>query len=80
MSRTRESRWPDIIGYYSNAARGKRKKAAADLSACGHAQAGDQIPCIMEPEPTAKAFRKNWARLIQKIYEADLLICSKSQG
>lgn len=45
-------------GYYSNVARGKRKKTDAD----------DNIPCILEPELTDKAFRKNWARLIQKIY------------
>ncbi len=57
-------------GYYSNAARGKRKKADSD----------DKIPCILEPELTGKAFRKNWARLIQKIYEVDPLICSNCQG
>jgi hypothetical protein len=53
-------------GYYSNVARGKRKKTDAD----------DKIPCILEPveslkverpELTDKAFRKNWTRLIQKI-------------
>ena len=54
-------------GYYSNAARGKRKKADVD----------DKIPCILEPELTSTAFRKNWARLIQKIYEVDPLICPK---
>jgi hypothetical protein len=57
-------------GYYSNVARGKRKKADAD----------DNIPCILESEMTDKAFRKNWARLIQKIYEVDPLICPKCQG
>jgi len=54
-------------GYYSNAARGKRKKAGAD----------DTIPCITEPEQTDKAFRKNWAQLIQKPYEVDPLMCPK---
>jgi len=53
--------------YYSNVARGKRKKTDADLSAEASAQAGDKIPCILELELTDKAFRKNWARLIQKI-------------
>ncbi len=57
-------------GYYSNVARGKRKKADAD----------DKIPCILEPELTDKAFRQNWARLIQKIYEVDPLICPKCSG
>jgi len=57
-------------GYYSNVARGKRIKDGAD----------DKIPCILEPEMTDKAFRKNWARLIQKIYEVDPLRCPKCQG
>jgi len=35
------------------------------------------IPCILEPELTDKAFRKDWARLIQKIYEVDPLLCPK---
>ncbi len=42
-----------------------------------------QFPCILEPveslkverpELTSKAFRKTWARLIQKIYQDDYLI------
>ncbi|MFH1878092.1 MAG: hypothetical protein ABH883_04735 [Candidatus Omnitrophota bacterium] len=57
-------------GYYSNVSRGKRKKAMID----------DTIPCILEPVLTDKAFRKNWARLIQKIYEIDPLICPKCSG
>ena len=57
-------------GYYNNAARGKRKKADVD----------DKIPCILGPELTGTAFRKNWARLIQKIYEVNPLICPKCQG
>ena len=57
-------------GYYSNAARGKRKKADVD----------DKIPCILEPELTDRDFRRNWARLIQKIYEVDPLTCAKCQG
>ena len=27
-----------------------------------------------------KAFRKSWARLIQKVYEVDPLLCPKCQG
>ena len=55
--------------YYSNVSRGKRKKADAD----------DRLPCILilepveslkveRPELADKAFRQNWARLIQKVY------------
>jgi len=57
-------------GYYSNVARGKRKKSDAD----------DVIPCVMEPELTDKEFRRNWARLIQKIYEVNPLVCPKCAG
>jgi hypothetical protein len=57
-------------GYYSNVSRGKRKEAGAD----------DAVPCILEPLGNEKAVRKNWARLIQKIYEVDPLVCPKCQG
>ncbi len=57
-------------GFYSNVARGKRKKTDAD----------DKIPCFLEPELTGKTSRRNWARLIQKIYEVDPLVCPKCFG
>ena len=57
-------------GYYSNVARGKRKKACED----------DKIPCILESELSGLDFRRNWDRLIQKIYEVDPLICPKCSG
>jgi hypothetical protein len=57
-------------GFYSNVARGKRQKAGKD----------DAVPCILEPQGNEKAFRKSWARLIQKIYEVDPLICPKCKG
>jgi hypothetical protein len=34
----------------------------------------------MPNEMSSSKFRQNWARLIQKIYEIDLLICPKCQG
>ena len=40
----------------------------------------DVIPCILEPQGDEKAFRKSWARLIQKIYEVDPLVCPRCQG
>jgi len=57
-------------GYYSNVSRGKRQKEGLD----------DAIPCILEPQGNVKAFRKSWARLIQKIYEVDPLVCPKCLG
>ena len=38
------------------------------------------IPPILEPDGSSKEHRKNWARLIQKIYEVDPLTCTKCQG
>ena len=57
-------------GYYSNVSRGKRKKENKD----------GLIPYILESDGSSKEYRKNWARLIQKIYEVDPLTCPKCQG
>ena len=40
----------------------------------------EAIPCILEPQGDEKIFRRNWARLIQKIYKVDPLVCSKCKG
>ena len=56
--------------YYSNVSRGKRKIQDKD----------DAIPSILEPDGSSREFRKNWARLIQKIYEIDPLTCPKCSG
>ncbi len=37
-------------------------------------------PLILDPRGDAKAFRKSWARLIQKIYDVDPLGCPKCQA
>jgi transcription termination factor NusB len=47
-----------------------RKKADLD----------DTIPAVIPNEMSSKEFRQSWARLIQKIFEVDPLICSKCQG
>ena len=57
-------------GYYSNKSRGLRKKAGTD----------DQVPALIDSDISAKAFRKNWARLIQKIYNVDPLMCPNCSG
>ncbi|MGI5880653.1 MAG: hypothetical protein ACOX6L_08680 [Syntrophomonadaceae bacterium] len=44
-------------GYYSNKSRGMRKKTETDV----------EMPSLVESDSTKKAFRRNWARLIQKI-------------
>ena len=57
-------------GWYSNKSRGMRKKAGLD----------DTIPAVMPNDMSAKESRQNWARLIQKIYEVDPLVCLKCQA
>jgi len=54
--------------------------AACCPGGAGRGVAGEWIPCILEPEGSSKEYRKNWARLIQKIYEIDPLICPKCRG
>jgi len=51
-------------GYFSNVSRGKRKKNDQD----------ELIPSILGPNGSSKEYCKNWARLIQKIYEVDPLL------
>jgi len=59
-------------------ARGKRKKNDQD----------ELIPSILEPvedpdfsgDGSSKEYKRNWAHLIQKIYEVDPLTCPKCQG
>ena len=46
-------------GYYGNVSRGRRKKSDQD----------GLVPCILQPEESSKEYRKNWARLIQKVYD-----------
>ena len=57
-------------GYYSNVSRGRRKKENQDAL----------IPSILEPDEDSRAYRKNCARLIRKIYEVDPLTCPQCQG
>ncbi len=54
-------------GYFSNKSRGLRKKAGTD----------DQVPALIDSDISPQAFRKNWARLIQKIYHVNPLLCPK---
>lgn len=40
-------------------------------------EADDTIPTLVAAHLSSKAWRKNWARLIQKIYQVDPLLCPK---
>jgi hypothetical protein len=55
---------------YSNKSRGLRKKI----------DQADEVPYIMESGLSSKSFRRNWARMIQKVYNVDPLVCTKCQG
>ncbi len=57
-------------GFYSNKSRGLRKKTGTD----------DQVPALIESDVSPKEFLKNWARLIQKIYNVNPLLCPKCLG
>lgn len=39
-----------------------------------------QVPVLIDSDISRKVFRKNWARLIQKVYNVDPLVCPKSLG
>ncbi len=56
-------------GYFSNKSRGMRKKADVD-----------DILTILPNDTSSNEARQNWARLIQKIYENNPLVCPKCQG
>ena len=68
-------------GRYSNAHRGKRKKAAM-AGGVGEGAAGSGLKIVVEAEtesPPSRS-RANWARFIKKVYEADPLLCPSCAG
>jgi len=56
-------------GLYSNAHRGKKRKAEPDIS---------HLPIIEEETPFLP--QKGWAEMIKKVYEIDPLVCPKCAG
>jgi len=64
-------------GYYSNKARGIRKKAEEQQQKADEPETSMSTPCLIESDISKKAFRRNWARLIKKVYNIDPLICPK---
>ena len=64
-------------GYYSNKARGMRKKAMNRQLNTEDVEATIPLPSVVDSDMSRKAFRKNWARLIRKVYGADPLLCPK---
>lgn len=58
-------------GYCSNKSRGMRKKKENDD------ENANSEPVSVKSDVSRKNFRKNWAQLIQKIYNVDPLLCTK---
>ncbi len=65
-------------GYYSNKSSGQRKNIEDD--SINNKDNSDCVPFMLESDLSKKAFRKNWARLIQKVYQVDPLKCPKCSG
>ena len=65
-------------GVYSNAARGKHKKAAAPAEP----SAPDEAPEVaaIPDGPHRAALRRRWAELIRRVYEVDPLVCPRCGG
>ena len=64
-------------GYYSNAARGKRKKSGLELDILD-GKFGDVD--VIDDAPSKRACRKSWAQLIYKVYEVDPLLCPNCES
>jgi hypothetical protein len=58
-------------GRYSNASRGKRRRQALGISVTQVESSGDDSAS----ECFAQQRRRNWARLLKKVYEVDPLTC-----
>jgi len=59
-------------GYYSNAARGNRKKLGLEPDILD-GKFGEVD--VIDDAPSKRACRKSWAQLIYKVYEVDPLLC-----
>jgi len=67
---TKASRWYGIMDTTRTIRVACAKKTGMD----------DLVPALIDAETSPKEFRKSWARLIQKIYQVDPLLCPKCQG
>jgi hypothetical protein len=62
-------------GWYSNASRGKRRKAETESGEVGVADTGPDSRSARAEARDARALRRSWAQLIKRIYEVDPLVC-----
>jgi hypothetical protein len=56
-------------GAYANSVRGRERKR----------QQAEPLPTVLEPVISSEAFRRNWAWLIQKVYEVSPPVCPRCQ-
>jgi len=68
-------------GWYSNASRGKRRRALEGQSS----ENGDPSPSLLLEEaqarsPDAQTLRRSWAEMIKRVYEVDPLVCPMCGG
>ena len=56
-------------GAYANSTRGRERKREAD----------DGVPTVLEPDLCSREIKRNWSRLIRKVYEADPLVCPRCE-
>jgi hypothetical protein len=66
-------------GFYSNAARGKRRKAAAPAEASSSSEPEREKPTPPDGADRA-ALRRCWAEMLRRVYEVDPLVCPRCGG
>jgi Putative transposase len=65
-------------GFYSNAARGKRKKAAAPAEPSSPGQVPERATTPQGADRAA--LKRGWAEMIRRVYEVDPLVCLRCGG
>jgi hypothetical protein len=66
-------------GVYSNAARGKRRKAAAPAEASPSSE--PERETTTPPDGAYRAaLRRRWAEMLRRVYEVDPLVCPRCGG
>ena len=65
------------LGHYSNVSRGRRRKGKEASLAPGHTRESEDDGLT---EAERRARRREWARLIRRVYEVDPLECTKCGG
>jgi hypothetical protein len=67
-------------GWYSNAARGKRKRLQQALGIALPGSTSGFGDTDQDQSPDARALRRRWAEMIKRVYEVDPLVCPRCHG